>query len=207
MGAPKLTATFPQLHLVVPRGAVKFWSGTSIGPRDNEPLIALARPIGAITVDIVALYRRTAVSDPCHGAQWERYRRLLTRPKRPFEQVICRERTTRFEPATLTLATSPPPDHRSDRQRHPARGRIRRPFRLRRPARCHGAIPRVLIDGEQSASTPSPPRPPAIRQTDLVPKSRAFYFSPLVFSPRTHRILVPVCCCSLPSGRSTPGRY
>ena len=69
------------------------------------------------------------------------------------------------------------------------------------------AIPPVLIDGEQSASIPSPPRPPAIRQTDLVPKGRPFYFSPLVFSPPTHRILVPVCCCSLPGGRSTPGRY
>lgn len=27
-----------------------------------------------------------------------------------------------------------------------------------------------------------------IRQTDLVPQSRPFYFSPLAFSPRTHRI-------------------
>jgi tRNA(fMet)-specific endonuclease VapC len=87
------------------------------------------------------------------------------------------------------------------------RGVIRPPFRLRRPARCRRAIPPVPIDGEQSASIPGPPRPLAIRQTDLGPKSRPFYFSPLVFSPRTHRILVPVCCCSLSSGRSTPDRY
>jgi hypothetical protein len=53
MGDPKLSATFPQLHLVVSRGCRKVLDQDMSRPRDNDPLIALALPVAAITGDIV----------------------------------------------------------------------------------------------------------------------------------------------------------